>query len=115
MNAHDQKAAARLLGMRDRDQSVLALLWQLRVRYLLVLFILGCSGWLAFQTRKPEFQPLGMFAMGMAVGVFFRDIRWLRTLKHNWKFHRRVIDWSRVSALAEGRETRDELEQIPEE
>lgn len=108
MKTYEQKAAARYLALRDREQSVLALLWQSRTRYLLVLFILGCTGWMALQTRKPEFQPLGMFAMGMAAGVFIRDIRWLRTLKHNWRFHRRVIDWARVEALAEGREASDE-------
>lgn len=31
-----------------------------------------------------------------------RDIRWLRTLNHNRAFLRRVIDWAKVEALADG-------------
>jgi hypothetical protein len=103
METYEQKLACHLLTRRDRDQSVPALLWQSRVRYLAVLLILSGSIWLTFQTRAPEWQSLGVFATGMAVGVLARDIRWLRTLNHNWAFHRRVIDWDKVEALAEGR------------
>lgn len=102
MATYEQKLARHLLARRDRDQSVLALLWQSRVRYLAVLLILSGSIGLTFQTRSPEWRTLGIFATGMAVGVLARDIRWLRTFNHNWAFHRRIIDWAKVEALADG-------------
>ncbi|WLD14013.1 hypothetical protein [Planctellipticum variicoloris] len=102
MATDEQELARHLLARRDRDQSVLALLWQSRVRYLAVLIILSGSIGLTFQTRSPEWRTLGIFAAGMAAGVLARDIRWLRTLNHNRAFHRRIIDWAKVEALANG-------------
>lgn len=102
METYEQKLARHLLTRRDRDQSIFALLWQSRVRYLAALLILSGSIGLTFQTRAPEWKSLGIFATGMAVGVIARDIRWLRTLNHNWAFHRCVIDWDKVEALADG-------------
>lgn len=102
METHEQKLARHLLARRNCDQSVLGLLWQPRVRYLAILLVLSGSIGLTFQPRSPEWQSLGIFATGMAAGVLARDIRWLRTFNRNWSFHRRVIDWAKVEALADG-------------
>ena len=115
MNPSEQKIALRLLALRHRDQSILSLLSQSRVRFILLLLLLiGAAAWLALQSRKPELQPLGVFVTGFFFGALLRDFAWFRIVKRTWPFHRRVLDWGRVEAIAEGQDVRDEPEELPE-
>lgn len=110
MNPSEQKIALRLLALRHRDQSILSLLWQSRVRFILLLLLIGAAAWLALQTRKPELQPLGVFMTGSLFGALLRDFARFRILKRTWPFHRRVLDWDRVAAIAEKRDEPEEFQ-----
>jgi hypothetical protein len=114
MNPSEQKIALRMLALRHREQSILSLLWQSRVRFILLLLLIGAAAWLALQTRKPELRPLGIFMTGFFFGALLRDFAWFRIVKRTWLFHRRVLDWGRVEAIAEGQDVRDEPEELPE-
>jgi hypothetical protein len=48
---------------------------------------------------------LFMAGFGMYCGALLRDIGWLRRMKRDWAFTARIIDWKKVEAMAEGKDT----------
>ena len=47
-------------------------------------------------------NPLCAWGIGMVLGAFIRDIRWVFANKRNWPLKVRITDWSAVEEIATG-------------
>jgi hypothetical protein len=94
----DQALAQRLLSMRSDGGYRLGAFVKLNGwRYIflialhcLVLAILALVG----------MWPLFIFILGLVIGVFLRDLGWVRSTRRVWPFTVRVTDWEIVERMA---------------
>ena len=97
----EQRLAQHFLAQRDGYSIAYVLRKSARgfmlLACMLVLVIIG------FCSVDDSFAKGGfLVCIGLFVGAILRDLGWLRRIKRQWPFTRKVIDWRKVEAYAEG-------------
>jgi hypothetical protein len=91
---------ARLLLARKEDISgawiYFKMQWKRQVLFILIylfgLFIVWVAG----------LQYAAVALGGFVIGTKLRDIRWWRALARDWQDTRQILDWEKITALANG-------------
>ena len=55
-----------------------------------------------------------MTLFGMCCGALARDTVQLRRMKKDWRFTSRIIDWTKVEAMSEGKDTANDASLVPD-
>ena len=100
----EQQLARHMLAHRAKGYSVGYVIRQSAWRYLTLLVL--ATGMLAasLATRDRILQLFFVWGFGMFAGAILRDVGWIRRIRKNWPFSRRVTDWAKVEAIANGGE-----------
>ena len=101
----DQETARALLLHRKEGFSIRRFVRKSARRYF--LSVLAALALLAGAVYHDD-MPVKLFFMagfGMYCGALLRDTGWLRRMKKDWNFTARIIDWRKIEALAEGKDT----------
>ncbi len=101
----DQDIAKALLVHRTAGFSIRRFIRKSARRYCLsILAALALLAGAVYHADLPM-KLLFMAGFGMYCGALLRDSGWLRRMKRDWAFTSRIIDWKKVEALAEGKDT----------
>lgn len=97
----DQTLAKNMLETRERGFSFGLYLRRGYVRYLLLTtyYTLALALFAALQV-----WPAFYIMLGHTIGVFTRDIGWIRAVRKSWPFTEKVTDWEKIQRLADGGE-----------
>jgi hypothetical protein len=102
----EQQLAKHFLAQRDGYSIAYVLrksAWRFMLNLCVLVFVI-----IGFYTVDSSIlKGVLLFSIGMLIGALLRDIVWIRRVKRQWPFTRKIIDWRKVEAYAEGREPSD--------
>jgi len=108
----DQDTAKALLVHRTQGFSIRRFIRKSARRYFLsILAVLALLAGAVYHEDLPM-KLLFMAGFGMYVGALLRDTGWLRRMKKDWAFTSRIIDWKKVEAMAEGKDTANQASEV---
>ncbi len=112
MNREQQMAKA-LLQNRTGGFSIRRLIRRSGPGYLLTALIAVI--FLAFSLCQADIpiRFLCLTAFGLYCGALLRDIQWITKIKKDWPFTSRIMDWPKIEAIAEGKDTANKPPESP--
>jgi hypothetical protein len=100
---NQEKQYARLmLDQREKGCSLASLVRRSAWRSLLLLLLAAGMLGVCLTTGNRSQQLLFLWGSGMFTGAILRDIGWMRRIRKTWPFSKKVTDWAKVEAIAQG-------------
>ncbi len=93
--------ASYLLHHKEQGYSIMYVIRKSAIRYLILFFALVFFI-LLYHARYIVFSGF-VFIIGLVIGAIARDVGWFRQSRRLWPFYDKVIDWSKVRQIAEGK------------
>lgn len=107
----EQQMATVLLQNRSQGVSMRRLIRRSGVGYLLTALIAVIFLSLFLCQDDVPIKFICLTGFGLYSGALLRDIQWFNRIKKDWLFISRVLDWPRIEAIAEGKETANQAKQ----
>ncbi len=99
---NEQMVAKNLLKYKISGYSILGIIWNAAMSYLLHLILLAVCFLGFIQTCDASVKLFCALMGGMFLGAVLRDVGWLRKGKRQWPLMQRILDWSKVETIANG-------------
>jgi hypothetical protein len=95
----DKFCAERMLQARERGGP--SFLSFLRTNAKAHIFLILYFGAMITVLALAQIWPAVFIILGLAIGVFLRDLSWIIGIRRTWAFSVKVTDWEKVQKLAD--------------
>lgn len=101
----EQQMAKALLQNRTRGVSAMRLIRKAGTGYFLTVLLAAIFLALFLCQDALPIRFISLAGFGLYSGALLRDLQWLSRIKKDWPFTSGVLDWPKIEAIAEGKDT----------